>query len=40
MALMMEAVSAFESSINFNKPTERYIPVGCHIQTRLCQNLI
>jgi hypothetical protein len=37
--LMMEAVSTFETSVNFYQTTRRNVPEGCHLHTRRCKNL-
>jgi hypothetical protein len=41
IALMMEAVNTFETSINFYKTEQRNIPEHCHFQRRiiLCSNV-
>jgi hypothetical protein len=33
VALMMEAVRTFETSVNFYETSRRSIPEGCHLQT-------
>jgi hypothetical protein len=39
VALIMEAVRTFETSVKFYESTRRNIPRGCHIYTRLRENL-
>jgi hypothetical protein len=39
IALMMEAVSTSETSVNFYETTRRNIPEGCHLHTRRRENL-
>jgi hypothetical protein len=38
-ALMMEAVSTYETSVNFYETTQRNIPEGCHLHTHCHENL-
>jgi hypothetical protein len=35
IALMMEAVSTSETSVNFYETTQRNIPEGCHLYDKL-----
>jgi hypothetical protein len=39
IALMMEAVSTSETSVNFYKTTQRKIPEDSHLHTRRHENL-
>jgi hypothetical protein len=39
IALMMEAVRTFETSVNFYETTRRNIPEGCRLHTRRRENL-
>jgi hypothetical protein len=39
IALMMEAVSTSETSVNFHKTTRCNIPEGCHLHNRRRENL-
>jgi hypothetical protein len=39
IALMMEAVSASETSVNFYQTTRRYNPDDSHLHTRRRENL-
>jgi hypothetical protein len=39
MALMMEAVIASETSLNFYQTTQRNIPKDSHLHIRHCENL-
>jgi hypothetical protein len=39
IALMMEAASASETSVNFYQTTRRNIPEGSHVHTRDRENL-
>jgi hypothetical protein len=36
---MMEAVRTYETSVNFNVTTRRYIPEDSKLHTRRCENL-
>jgi hypothetical protein len=38
-ALMMKALSTFETSVNFYQTTRRNILEGSHLHTRRCENL-
>jgi hypothetical protein len=40
IALMMDAVRTSETSVYFNETTRRYIPEGCHLQTRRRENMV
>jgi hypothetical protein len=40
MALLMEAVRAFETSVSLYETTRRNIPEGCHLHTRRHENLL
>jgi hypothetical protein len=37
--MMMEAVRTSETSVHFYDTAMRYIPEGCHLHTRLSENL-
>jgi hypothetical protein len=39
IALMMEAMCAFETSVYFSEKTWRYIPEGHHVHARCFENL-
>jgi hypothetical protein len=39
IALMMEALSTPETSVNFDQTTRRNIPEDSHLHTRHCENL-
>jgi hypothetical protein len=39
MALVMEAVSTSETSVNFYETTRRNIPKDSHLHIRRCENL-
>jgi hypothetical protein len=36
IALMMEAVRTYETSVYFNETTRRYTPEGCHLRLHDC----
>jgi hypothetical protein len=38
-AMMMKAVRAFDTSVNFNVTTQHYIPEDFELHSRRCENL-